>query len=117
MSNVTKLHPDQDLDSQLFYTVIGEVAVEDGYKLPETEEELDIYERRLETKGFKHTSPYSSIHEALAATKTTNAVRYSIKINESSTRHSLLAARNGTVLGEDILNIMDAAADEDENDQ
>jgi len=116
MSKVTKLHPDRSQDSDLFDEVLGELAVEAGLKLPETEAELDIYEHRLASEGHHHKSLYGSIHEALADAEKTQEVRYK-KVDPEATQGSYsLAARNGNEIDAETLDMMDTAADEDDND-
>lgn len=116
MRKVTKLHPDQSLDSDLLEETLGEFAVEAGYKLPETEAELEIYERRLASKGIQPHSRYSSIHEALADAENTKEVRYRKKDPAATQGSYSLAARNGNEIDAETLAMMDEAADEDDND-
>lgn len=116
MSKVTKLHPDRSPDSDLLKEVLGEVAVEEGFKLPETETELDIYERHFASEENQSQSRYSSIHEALANAEKTKEVRYRKKEPTATQGNHTLAARNGGEIDDDTLAMMDAVADEDDND-
>jgi hypothetical protein len=116
MSKVTKLHPDRKPDSDLFEETIGEMAVEAGFKLPETEAELEIYERRLASEGTQRHSRYSSIHEALADAEKTEEVRFRKRDPEATQGSYSLAARNGGEIDAETLDLMDAAADEDDDD-
>lgn len=116
MPKVTELHPDRSPDSDLFEETLGELAIEAGFKLPETEAELDIYERRLASEGIQPRSRYSSIHEALAYAEKTQDVRYRNRNPEASQGSYSLAARSGSEIDPDTLAMMDAAADEDDDD-
>jgi hypothetical protein len=116
MSKVTKLHPDRSPDSDLFEETLGEIAVEEGYKLPETEAELDIYDRRLSSENSQRHSRFSSIHEALADAEKTQEVRYRKRKPEATEGSYPLAARNGDDIDTETLDMMDAAADEGDND-
>lgn len=116
MSKVTKLHPDRSPDSDLFDEVLGELTVEAGFKLPETEEELDIYESHLASEEIQRHLHYSSIHEALADAEKTQEVRYRKRAPEAKQGSYTLAARNGGEIDAETLAMMDAAADEDDDD-
>ncbi len=115
MPKVTELHPDRSPVSDLFEETLGEVAVEAGYKLPETESELDIYERRLASEGIQGHSRYSSIHEALADAEKIQEVRYRKRDSTAAQGSYALAARNGSEIDAETLAMMDAAADEDDD--
>lgn len=115
MPKVTELHPDRSPDSDLFEEAVGEVAVEAGFKLPETEAELEIYERRLASEGFHNHSRYSTIHEALADAEKIQEISYRKRIPSATQGSSTLAARNGDELDDDTLSMMDAAADDDDD--
>lgn len=115
MPKVTELHPDRSLDSDLLEETLGEFAVEAGYKLPETEAELDIYERCLTSEEIQHHSCYSSIHEALASAEKIKEVRYRKSDSAIMQGSYCLAARNGSEIDAETLTMMDAAADEDDD--
>lgn len=116
MSKVTKLHPDRSQDSDLFDEILGELAVEAGLKLPETEAELDIYEHHLASEDYQHNSLYNSIHEALAHAEKTQEVRYKKRNPKMTEGGYAMAARNGGEIDAETLDLMDAAADEDDDD-
>ena len=116
MSKVTELHPDRNPDSELFEETLGEIAVQAGVKLPETEAELENYEHHLISEKIQHHSRYSSIHEALAAAEKTQKVRYRKRSPANTQGSYALAARNGDEIDADTLDMMDAAADEDDDD-
>lgn len=116
MSKVTELHPERSPDSDLLEETLGEIAVEAGFKLPETEAELDIYERRLAAEGTQHQSHYSSIHEALADAEKTHEIRYRKRSTGTTQESYTLAARNGDEIDAATLDMMDVAADEDDDD-
>lgn len=115
MSKVTKLHPENSQDRNLLEEVLGEVAVEMGFKLPETEAELDIYEHHLEAKGIQRQSLYTSIHEALADAEKTHEISYRKRDSFATQGSYALAARNGSEIDTETLAMMDAAADEDDD--
>lgn len=116
MSKVTKLQPDRSPDSDLFDEVLGELAVEEGFKLPETEAELEIYEQHSASEGFHQDSRYNSIHEALVDAEKTQGIKYRKRNTLPTQGSSTLAARNGDELDDETLSMMDAAADEDDDD-
>lgn len=116
MPKVTNLHPGHRLDSDLLEETLGEVAVEAGFKLPETEAELVIYESRLTSEEVQLQSRYSSIHEALAEAENTQEVRYRKRTQVPIQGGYALAARNGDAIDAETLEMMDAAADEDDDE-
>lgn len=116
MSKITKLHPARRQDSDLFDAALGEVAVEEDFKLPETEEELDAYERRLAVEDSQTCSSFYTIHEALTHAEELSAVRYTVKESAVSQGSYKMAARNATdEIDDDTISMMDAAADEDDD--
>ena len=116
MSKITKLHPKRSPDSDLFDAALGEVAVEEGFKLPETEEELEAYEHRLAAENNQSCLSFHTIHEALTHAEGTPSVRYTIRESSVSQGSYKMAARNATdEIDDETLSMMDAAADEDDD--
>ena len=116
MSKITKLHPARRQVNDLFDVVLGEVAVEEGFKLPETEEELAAYERRLTSEGDQPRLRFSTIHEALSHADGILTAKYTIREDAVSKGGYKMAARNGAdEIDEATLSKMDAAADEDDD--
>ena len=116
MSKVTKLHPGNDQDRKLLEETLGEIAVEEDRKLPETEAELEIYERESSGDDDSLSSPFSTLHEALAAANQIENVQFVPKSTGQAEETRNLAARTAGDLDPETLAKMDAAVDSDDVD-
>jgi len=117
MPKVTKLHPNRTAHEDLLEETLGEIAVEAGFKLPESEAELEIYESSLGSEPTTRITHHSDIYEALAEAENSDEIRYKQKSSETKHGTYSMAARNSTdELDSATVALMNAAADEDEND-